>query len=261
MPFVSSSGARIYWRWRGSVAKPPLVLLHTIGTDMGIYDRAAPYLEHHFRLLAIDIRGHGASDAPEGDYALALLAGDVRAAMDAVGVERAIVCGTSIGAMVAMQLALDLPERVRGLVLANTSAKMDPALWPKRIAEVREGGVAAIAEGWVQRHFSESFMRENPAITDTVFANMAAMNSLGYIGCAAAIRDMEVLDRLPEIAMPAMVIAGEFDMPTPFAGHGDRIAAAIPGASVEFVPAGHLACIEQPEQFARCVEALAARCD
>ncbi|MGE3692379.1 MAG: alpha/beta fold hydrolase [Novosphingobium sp.] len=260
MPFADCQGACIFWRSQGLLTNPPLVLMHSIGTDNTLYDRAAPWLEQHFRLLRIDIRGHGASDATEGDYSLALLAQDCVAVLDAAGANSAIVCGTSLGAMIAMQLGLDAPSRVRGLVLANTSAAMDPALWPERIATVRASGVASIAEGWVARHFSEQFARENRTQTDTVFSHMSAMSSTGYLGCAAAIRDMALIGRLAGIAAPTLVIGGEFDGPTPFAGHGDRIAAAIPGASAEVLPTGHLACVEQPEAFARCVTALAEKC-
>lgn len=260
MPFAHSGGARIYWHSHGLADAPPVVLMHTIGTDMGIYARAMPYLEQHFRLLNMDIRGHGASDAPDAEYSLSLLGRDVCAVMDAAGAERAIVCGTSIGAMIAMQMALDSPARIRGLVLANTSAAMDPALWPERIRMVRRDGIAHMAEGWVSRHFSPQFMAESKAITDSVFLNMEAMNPLGYLGCAAAIRDMDLLNDLHRIEVPSLLIAGELDGPTPYAGHGDRIVAAIPGASVEFLPAGHLSCVEQPELFAKAVIAFAARC-
>jgi len=260
MPFTQSQHARIYWRSQGLLTNPPLVLMHSIGTDNTLYDRAAPFLEQQFRLLRIDIRGHGASDAPQGEYSLSLLAQDCLAIMDAAGVADAIICGTSLGAMIAMQLALDAPSRAKGLVLANTSAEMDPALWPERIATVRQSGVASIAEGWVTRHFSERFMDENRIQTDTVFSHMSTMSSIGYLGCAAAIRDMALIDLLPGIAAPTVVIGGELDTPTPFAGHGDRIADLIPGATVELLPTGHLACVEQPEMFAQGVARLADRC-
>ncbi|MGO7251881.1 alpha/beta fold hydrolase, partial [Rhizobium brockwellii] len=79
---------------------------------------------HRFSLLRIDTRAHGASDAPAGDYELSMLAGDVAAAMDAADVEAALVAGVSLGGMIAMQLAMDAPERVTGLALICTSATM-----------------------------------------------------------------------------------------------------------------------------------------
>lgn len=261
MPFTTREGARIYWRAYGTPGAMPLVLLHSIGTDMGIYDLVAPLLEPHFRMARIDLRGHGASDATEGEYTLEMLSRDVLAVMDDAGFGKAIVCGTSLGGMIAMELAGLTPERASGLVLANTSAQMSPALWPERIATVRSSGMAAVADGWASRHFSEAFMLANPARVASHAAHIETMSPVGYAGNAAAIRDMDVFAKLPRIVAPTLVIGGDLDAATPFAGHGDRIAAAIPGATVDLLPCGHLACIEQPEAFARVVLALAARCE
>ena len=84
MPFTTRDGIRLYWKLEGSGDRPPLVLLNSIGTDMSLWDRALQHLLPAFRLLRIDTRGHGASDAPEGDYSLTLLAGDVSAIMGAL---------------------------------------------------------------------------------------------------------------------------------------------------------------------------------
>lgn len=260
MPFADNRGARIHWREEGIAGGAPLVLLHSIGTDMGLHDELAPFLAPHFRMIRIDIRGHGASSATAGDYDLGLLGSDVLAVMDAAGIDRAIVCGTSLGAMIAMQLVQDAPQRVRGLVLACTSPGMSPVLWPERIATVRSRGMAAVAEGWAQRHFSAGFLASHPARAEGLTRKVAEMSEAGYLGNAAAIRDIDVLPGLPGVAVPATIIAGEDDIATPFAGHGDRIAAAMPAARVEFLPAAHLACIEVPDLFARCVLDLASRC-
>ena len=261
MPFTNNHGTRIYWRLEGHADLPPLVLLHSISTDMGIYNRTAPFLEERFRLLRIDSRGHGASDAPATEYSIAMLAEDVIAVMEELEIESAIVCGTSLGAMIAMQMGISSPNNVAGLILANTTARMDPALWIERIEQVGKDGVASIAEGWVTRHFSPGFMSTNRTQTDTVYHNMTHMESAGYIGTAAAIRDMDLLADLPRIDTPTLVIAGEEDAATPFDMFGRHIVDAIPGAQAAFLPTGHLACIEQPEEFARCVFALADRCD
>src|SRR5690606_30219882 len=123
MPFARHENARIYWKLEG-VAPAALVLLNSIGTDMGLWDATMPHLLPHFRVLRIDTRGHGASDARAGDYSLAMLVGDVGAAMDAAGIDRAIIAGVSLGGMIAMELALTSPERVAALALICTSATM-----------------------------------------------------------------------------------------------------------------------------------------
>lgn len=246
MPFATRDGVRLYWRLQGEVGRPPLVLLHSIGTDATMWDRAAPALAKRFRLLRLDLRGHGASDAPDGDYALAGLAADVLAVMDAAGIDAAAVAGVSLGGMIALQLALDAPERVSALVPICTSVMMDEASWNDRIATVRAHGVAAIADAVMERFLSAAFSAANPAIVASIRAGLLATPREGYAGAGAAIRDMALLDRLIAVAAPTLVVAGTRDASTPFAGHGDRIAAAIPGATVATIDAGHLAPVEDP---------------
>ncbi|MEG8024828.1 alpha/beta fold hydrolase [Sphingomonas aurantiaca] len=104
MPFAVREAVRLYWKLDGAPDLPVLVLLNSIGTDMALWDTSAPHLLPAFRLLRIDTRGHGASDAPAGDYTLAMLADDVVAVMDAAGVTQAAIAGVSLGGMIAMEL-------------------------------------------------------------------------------------------------------------------------------------------------------------
>jgi 3-oxoadipate enol-lactonase/4-carboxymuconolactone decarboxylase len=97
MAFASNGATRIYWRLDGEADKPALLLLSSIGTDMHLWDALVPALTPQVRVLRMDTRGHGASDAPGGDYDLETLAADALAVMDAAGVERAAVCGLSLG--------------------------------------------------------------------------------------------------------------------------------------------------------------------
>jgi 3-oxoadipate enol-lactonase/4-carboxymuconolactone decarboxylase len=253
MAFATHDGVRIYWRLDGAADKPVLVLLNSIGCDLSLYDAAAPHLLPAFRLLRIDTRGHGASDAPAGDYTLDLLAGDVLAVMDAADVARASLVGVSLGGMTAMQLALKAPDRVEALVLACTSAAMDIAAWEARIATVRSQGMAAVTDMAIGRFFSESFRAQHPETVDTVRTGLLNTSPDGYSGCGAAIRDMELLDRLRGLDVPTLVIGGKKDVSTPFEGHGDKIAAAVHGAQTALLDTAHLPCLEAPSAFAGAV--------
>lgn len=246
MPFTLRDGCRLYWKLEGADRLLPLVLLNSIGTDMGLWDAALPHLKAAFRLLRIDTRGHGASDAPAGDYTLAQLADDVAAIMKDAGIESAAVAGVSLGGMVAMELALRHPARVAGLALICTSAAMDPAAWQARIETVRSQGTAAIAEMAVGRFLSEGFREQHPEIAESLIRGIRAQSEAGYAGAGAAIRDMALLDRLPAIAAPALVVTGARDISTPFAGHGDRLLAALPRARHVALAAAHLPPIEAP---------------
>lgn len=246
MPFATRDGVRLYWKLDGEEGRPALVLLNSIGTDMSLWDSSLPHLLPAFRTLRIDARGHGASDAPDGDYSLAMLAADAMASMDAAGIDRAAVAGVSLGGMTAMQLALDAPERVEALALICTSAAMDRAAWEERISAVRANGTAAIADLAMGRFLSPAFTRAHPAVVQGIRRGLVSQAARGYAGAGAAIRDMALLDRLPGITRRTLVVAGERDVSTPFSEHGRHIAEAIAGSEIAHLDTGHLAPVEAP---------------
>ena len=253
MPFATSHGARIYWRTDGAADKPALMLLTSIGTDLSLYDPVVPLLTPDFRVLRMDTRGHGASDAPAGDYSLDLLADDVLAVMDAAGVAQASIAGTSLGGMIAMALAPKAPQRVTALILACTSPAMDPSVWDQRLALIRREGMAPLVEPVMGRFFSEGFRAQHPEVVETVSAGMLAQNPDGYCGCGAAIRDMALLEGLPGITAPTLVLTGAKDVATPFDGHAERIVAAVPSARHLEIDGAHLPSLEAPTAFAGAI--------
>lgn len=182
MAMTKREGVRLHWRLEGATDRPVLVLLNSIGTDLSLWDRTVPLLLPAFRLLRIDMRGHGGSDAPEGDYSLSMLADDVVAVLDDAGIAQATVAGVSLGGMVAMQLALNHPTRVSALALICTSATMDPAAWQTRIDTVRGYGTAVIADMAVGRFLSPGFARLHPEIADGLRDGIARQSDDGYVG-------------------------------------------------------------------------------
>ncbi len=250
MPFAIREDVRLYWKLDGAPDLPVLVLLNSIGTDMALWETSVPHLLPAFRLLRIDTRGHGASDAPDGDYSLAMLADDVVAIMDAAGVQNAAVAGVSLGGMIAMELALAYPTRVTALALVCTSATMEAGAWRDRVEMVRAEGTEAIADMAMGRFLSPRFVATHSGAAESVRQGLIAMADAGYAGCGAAIRDMALIHRLPAISMPTLVVAGDRDTSTPFAGHGERIVAAVPDARVVHLDAAHLAPIETPAALA-----------
>jgi 3-oxoadipate enol-lactonase / 4-carboxymuconolactone decarboxylase len=201
----------------------------------------------------MDMRGHGESDSPPGDYTLEQIAGDVVAVLDAAGVDEVAVCGLSLGGMTAMTLALDAPERVSSLILACTSAQVDRTIWDTRISTVRAQGMAAIVDAVMARFFSEDFHRDHAATVEIIRRHFLRLDAEGYAGCCAAIRDMALLDRLNEITAPTLVIGGTKDVATPFEGHGSEIVTRIAQAQLKMLPAAHIAPVEMPEHFAAIV--------
>jgi 3-oxoadipate enol-lactonase/4-carboxymuconolactone decarboxylase len=252
MAFTDNAGVRIHWRRDGREGGLPLVLLNSIGTDLRLWDEAVPYLAD-YDVLRIDTRGHGQSDDPAGDYDLEMLAGDVIAVMDDVGLGRAAIAGVSLGGMIAMQCALDHGARVSALILVCTSAQMDSAAWSTRVETVRREGTDAIASAAMERFLSPEFRAARPEIAGRIEQDLRAMSDHGYAGAGAAIRDMALIDRLPAIVAPTLVVAGEADVSTPYHGHGDRIVAAIQNARSVILPCAHLAPLDVPELLAGAI--------
>jgi len=255
----ASDGAHLHWRSEGSSGAPTLVLLNSIGTDLSLYDAVIPYWEATFHLLRLDTRGHGLSDAPDGDYDLNRLAGDVLEVMDAAKVETAILCGVSLGGMMAMRAALQAPSRVSGLVLACTSAAMDRTAWQARVQTVRAEGMGAIADLAIGRFVSEAYRTSNPAEVARLREGLLATPAAGYAGCAAAIRDMALLDEISQITVPTLLVVGAVDISTPFVGHGDKIAAAITQTTLVELDTAHLPPIENPQGFAEAITRFAGQ--
>jgi 3-oxoadipate enol-lactonase/4-carboxymuconolactone decarboxylase len=250
MPFADAQGCRIYYRLEGVEGRPPLVLVHSLGTDHGMWDLQMPALLRHFRVLRIDLRGHGASDATPGDYTIAQLGRDVLAVVDAAGYSRFSYCGLSIGGMIGQWLGAHSEERIERLVLANTSPRMaDPGLFDARRAAVLEHGMGGVEDAVMQRWFSaRTLASANPA-AESIRAVLQATNPVGYAGCCAALRDMDNRPLLGRIKVPVLIIAGDHDVSTPWAGHGDVLAEQIEGARVVRLPATHLSNVERPSSF------------
>ncbi|WP_144098375.1 3-oxoadipate enol-lactonase [Croceicoccus sediminis] len=254
MSFTDVSGARIYWKLEGRDDAPALVLLNSIGTDMDLWDPLLPQLREQFRLLRIDTRGHGASDAHDtGDYSLEMLANDVLAVADEAGLHGFSIAGVSLGAMIGMELALLQPERVEKLALVCTSVTMDPAAWQARIDTVLGQGMSSIAELAMGRFLSPEMREDDPALYDTVLRQLVAMDPHGYAGCCAAIRDMDLAGRIGGIASPVLVVTGTRDASTPYEGHGAFLVDTIPGAVHVSVDGAHLATFEAPEALAQAL--------
>lgn len=253
MPFTPGQNGRIYWRADGHREAPALLLLNSLGTDLAMWDQVVPLLHEDFQVLRMDTRGHGASDVPAGDYSVPDLAVDALRVLDAAGVRSARVCGLSLGGMVALELALAAPHRVSKVVACNTSAKVAPQPWLDRASIVRRDGMKAIATAVMSRFFSEDFLAANPPTLDTVRATFLSTSPEGYAACCTAISSVDMMDRLPRLLQPTLVINGRLDTATPPAEHGDRIVAALPNARTVTLESGHISAVEQPEAFAAAI--------
>jgi 3-oxoadipate enol-lactonase/4-carboxymuconolactone decarboxylase len=249
LSFATIDGNRVYYRLEGADDRPVLVLSHSLGVDLGMWSPQVTDLLPHFRVLRYDLRGHGASDVPAGDYTIERLGLDVLGLTRELGIGEFAFCGLSLGGMIGQWLGVHASERLTHLVLANTSARMDPALMETRRRTVIDSGMAAIAEGVMQRFFSRATLARQDPVADSVRRILLGTNASGYAGCCAAIRDMNQLASLPAIRVPALVIVGDNDVSTPWNGHGEVLAREIPHAKVVALRTAHLSNLEQPRSF------------
>jgi 3-oxoadipate enol-lactonase len=229
-----------------------VVLVHAIGCDLGMWDGVAPALAKHFRVVRVDVRGHGMSPVTPRPYSLGELAGDIAAALDRLGIERAHWVGLSMGGMIAQAFALAHPARVGRLVLANTTSSYGAdgrKMWEARAKAVEEGGMAAITGLAMTRYFSDEFRERNPEAVDRVRRRFLATAPAGYIGCCDAIRELDFTAQLSRIEAPTLVIAGGKDAGTPPA-MSQAIVDRIAGARLAVIPdAAHLSAVEDPAAF------------
>jgi len=212
----------------------------------------------HFRVLRFDMRGHGASDVSPGEYTIEMLARDAMAIADAAGAGRFCYAGISLGGMIGQWIGANAGDRLLRLVLSNTSAKLDPAVWDERIAKVRAGGAATVVDAVLQRWFSARSLARNDERVAGTRATFISIDREGYIGCCAAIRDMDLRNLAPRIEAPTLVITGTHDLAAP-KEHGEAIAAAIAGAERVELPSPHIPVIEMPGLYAHTLLAFLAK--
>jgi 3-oxoadipate enol-lactonase/4-carboxymuconolactone decarboxylase len=249
LPFVNVENTRLFYRMEGADDRPVLVMSHSLGCDHGQWDIQTRDLLPHFRILRCDMRGHGASDVPPGDYSIERLSRDVLAIVDALGIGKFAFCGLSIGGMIGQWLGASAPDRLTHLVLANTSPRMDTAAMETRRRTVLEGGVTAVADAVLGRFFMPETLARQDADVASVRRTLLNTDPRGYAGCCAAIRDMDQTGLLPQIRVPTLIIVGDRDVSTPWAGHGEVLARDIPKARVLHLPTAHLSNLERPRSF------------
>jgi len=253
MPRLNRDGVNIYYEVHGS--GPPLILTHGYSSTSAMWQGQIAALSRHYKLLLWDMRGHGQSDYPEDPaaYSEALTIGDIAALLDTVGADKAVVGGLSLGGYMSLAFYRSRPERVRSLLIIDTGPgfKKDDArdAWNKRAHET-----------------AERFDRDGLAVLKSMSAERASVSHRDAKGLAHAARgmltqrDASVMETLPAIKVPSLVVVGADD--TPFLAASDYMAAKIPGAEKVVIPsAGHAANIDQPEAFNDAVLAFLDRLD
>ena len=251
---INLPGRRLYFDLFGPADAPVVAFAHSLNADGGMWAEQMPALAG-WRVLRLDMRGHGGSDPVKGPYTMSALAGDIAQVLDAQGIAKVHYIGLSIGGMIGQAFALEHGGRLNSLMLCDTlpaSPKDQGAAWQERMQIVRTAqSLEPLADGTMARWFTDEFPQRHPARLKQIRDTLCATTPEGYLGCAAAIQDFDFLDRLPGLRVPALVLCGADDQGTPPAAN-KSIAAAIPAARYDEIPAArHLPNIERPDTFNR----------
>ena len=258
MLYRKSNGLRIAYDLVGDETAPVVYFAHALASDMGMWAEQVPaFMAAGFRVLRVDLRGHGGSDAAPGLYLMDDLVGDAVEAMDRLGIEKVHFCGLSIGGMIGQGLGINHPARVKSLILCDTQSQ-SPAdaqkRWGDRIVLIRrENSLEPIADTTLGRWLSDEFKQRNPARWRQIRETVAACTPSGYIGCAAAIQNFKWTDQLSKIVAPTYVLCGEDD-PGANPEENRMIAQTVQnGAFLASPKARHLPNIEDPDGFNKIV--------
>jgi 3-oxoadipate enol-lactonase len=253
--FIEVGGNKLHAIIDGAADNPWLTCLHTLASDLTIWDDQAAALAESFRTLRLDARGHGQSTAGHPASSLEDLAADVAAVWDALGIERSDILGISLGGMTGVGLALAYPDRLGKLIAAD--CRLDAPdffvnMWTERQAQLRESGAAAVADSTLPIWFSEKTRKERPDIVEKARAMIVGTSVPGYMGASTALQKMDYKKRLGEIRCPTLFLVGELDGPHP--AEMREMASLTPGAKfVEIPGVAHASNLEAPDKFTEIV--------
>jgi pimeloyl-ACP methyl ester carboxylesterase len=251
MPTVERIGISLHYESYGTGA--PLVFLHPLSTNRYFWAQQIFAFARDHHVLVADLRGHGLSGKPSSGYAVDEMAADVIAILDGAGIDGAVLVGDSLGGMIALQVALDAPERVNALVIVSSGTNLGAEV-PDAVLEAYASRFEAAFEFMLRGSTSATTKAERPevcAYLDAAFRideNFSASTFLACIRDPRGVFQWNVSERLGEIGVPALVLAGAEDQAIPLAvvrGLAEGI-----GSELKLVPeVGHYYPLERPAEF------------
>ena len=253
MDFKTIDGTVLHTAEFGDPSGKPIVFANSLGTDLRIWLDVVFKLGG-YRSIVMDKRGHGLSQLGEETVTIPRLGKDVLGVMDAYGIDKAAICGVSIGGLIAQQVHHLAPERTEALIVCDSAAKIgSDEIWLPRIEKIREAGMEAIGDATMERWFSGRFMRERQAELAGYRTMLVRTNAEGYVACAEAIRTTDLRDKAGDISVPVQAVVGEEDGATP-PDVVSAFAQSVPGARyVAFPETGHIPSIECPEKLTQVI--------
>lgn len=253
-------GARIAYSVAGPAQATPLVLSNSLATDARMWEKILPELTETFRVITYDNRGHGASTCEAASISLSDLAADLMAVMDAAQTPQALVVGVSLGGMTGMNLALNHPQRLLGLMACNCRARINAegiAGWDQRLAMFRQQGIEPLVGATLERWFANDVRQRETALMARMSEIVRSTTLPGYESCVSAIKGMAMHDQLHRIQLPVFYLAGAQDGGAP-ASEMLAMAQEVKGSRCEVLdPCGHISPMERAADFVRLLKGFA----
>lgn len=236
----------------GDVADPQTIVLGpSLGTTTALWDGVVPPLAANYRVLRYDLPGHGLSPATTEPFSIADVADAVVALVDSVGGGPFFYAGISFGGAVGLELALRHPERMLGLAVICSGAKIGAAGgWIERAGQIRTSGTASTVAGSAERWFAPGFLDRAPAAGSAALSALIDVDDESYALCCEALATFDVTGEVAGIRAKTLCVSGEFDLPTPTA-QLQELADRIPDARhVTISGVAHLPALERPDTVA-----------
>jgi len=255
------NGKRLRTRYRLEGSGPDLVLIHGVSDQLEGWDGVVERLKDRYRLLRFDLRGHGETDKPAGPYSLEDFAEDLAELASSLGVERFHLAGYSLGGLIAQRFALRYANRTDHLILLSTVAgrnDAEKARVEERLRSVEQGNLDTHFESSISRWFTDEFIRANPDLVKTYAAQSKQNDQAGVRAAYRVLCTSDLIDELPNIKAPTLVITGEHDV-----GSNPRMAnmmhEAIAGSQLVILPhLKHSILIEAPETVSTLISTFIA---
>lgn len=243
----------IDYRLDGPEDAPLLVLSHSLGTTLEMWQPQMATLTAHFRVLRYNIRGHGATPLPGEQLTLERLGRDVIELLDMMQVEKALFCGLSLGGLTGMWLNRYCPQRFRRMVVANTAARIGTEEgWLQRARQIRNDGLSVVASTASSRWFTPGYSRTFQPQVSRLIMQLAQSDPLGYAACCDALATADLRTEVRHMSVPLLVIAGEQD-PVTTTEDARWLVSHVRGAQLALLPASHLSSVACPQAFSDLV--------
>ena len=251
---IRINGFSLNYQERGLPQGPPVVFIHGFPFSHAMWNDQMMALPQDFRAISYDIRGHGKSEAGDGQYSIEFFVDDLIGLLDELGIKKAVLCGLSMGGYIALRTHERHPDRIRALILCDTRSEADPnearIKRANQVKAVKAQGVKAFAEGFVKAVFAPATFKSNPKAIESIRAIIEAISPLSIAGTLLALAARtDTTSSLASVAVPTLIMVGEHDSLTPPPA-SESMHKHIKGSQLQIIPeAAHMSNIENPAVF------------